>query len=653
MKSLHKCPPLNKWLRRLPLFLTAVLFVTPLLSQVSLISSPDKTISVRIALNDGVLTYDVEKNKTPVIRPSRLGVETSSGNLFTGLKWISESPVSRISDHYELVTGKQKLVHYQANQKTIRLAGSAGQPLDLIFRISNDGMAFRYRMAGERNKSIRVLKEFTELHLDSAARGFLQPMQNAKTGFEQTNPAYEDNYLQDIPAGTASPSGAGWVYPALFRSGVNWVLVTESGLDRTYCATRLVNEQGSTVYRIGFPDPRETITPDGLLPQATGALSTPWRVIVIGGLETMMSSTLGTDLAAPAIRMNRSFVKPGIASWSWIMSKDDSIVYSEQKRYIDFAADMKWQYCLVDANWDRMIGYDGMKQLAAYAARKNVGMLVWYNSAGDWNTVKMTPKNRMLTRESRMEEFGRLKEMGIRGVKIDFFGGDGRSVIAYYIDILEDAAKAGLMVNFHGATLPRGWTRTYPHLVTAEAVKGFEMVTFNQRDADREANHSVMLPFTRNVFDPMDFTSMNLYRIGSRVQRKTTSAFELATSVIFLSGIQHVAESPDGMRHVPDSVKDYLRALPVRWDETRFLDGFPGKLVVLARRSGRKWYIAGMNGEELPKTISLELSVFGGKTALLYTDGKDPLSFAVSNVSLSRPAMVHLQPNGGFVVVIE
>ncbi|RYY56097.1 MAG: glycoside hydrolase family 97 protein [Chitinophagaceae bacterium] len=634
------------------LLVCAVIFSTAL-AQTTTISSPDKTVSVTVELKSGLLGYRVSHHAVEVIRQSRLGIETSSGDLSSGLAWLSESPVSMVKDRYELVTGKQRLVTYQANKKVIRVAGKGQVLLDLVLQVSNDGVAFRYKISRPGKDSIRVLRELTNFTLDTSARGFLQPMQVAKTGFEQTNPAYEDNYRQDIPAGTPSPSGAGWVYPALFRSGSNWILLTEAALNRNYCATRLINEPGSATYTVGFPDPREVIAADGLLPLSKGTLLTPWRVIVIGGLSDVVSSTLGTDVAEPAIRMDRSFVHPGVASWSWIMSKDDSIVYSEQKRYIDFAADMHWKYCLVDANWDRQIGYDRMGELAAYAASKNVGLLAWYNSAGSWNTVKMTPKDRMLTHESRMQEFARIKKMGIRGVKIDFFGGDGRSVIAYYIDILEDAAKAGIMVNFHGATLPRGWSRTYPHLVTAEAVKGFEMVTFNQSDADREANHSTMLPFTRNVFDPMDFTSMNLYRIGSRVQRKTTSAFELATSVVFLSGIQHYAESPDGMSHVSPRVKDYLRQLPVQWDESRFLQGYPGKLVVLARRSGKKWYIAAMNGENENKTINIDLAAFKGKTAVLYNDGAEPLSFTVESLPISSSSSVRLKPSGGFVIVVE
>jgi alpha-glucosidase len=267
--------------------------------------------------------------------------------------------------------------------------------------------------------------------------------------------------------------------------------------------------------------------------------------------------------------------------------------------------------------------------------------------------VKYTPKNKLLTNESRIEEFTRLKAMGIKGVKIDFFAGDGQSVMQYYIDILEDAAKAGLMVNFHGATLPRGWHRTYPHLLTTEAVRGFEMVTFNQADADAQANHCAMLPFTRNAFDPMDFTPMNLYKIPTRVKRKTTGTFELATSVLFTSGIQHFAESPEGMNHVPEYIQQFLRELPVRWDEVKFIEGFPGKYVVMARRAGKKWYIAGINGGADFKAIELDLVPFKKKLANIITEDADPMSWFHTTISAASSTRIVMKPSGGFVMVLE
>jgi hypothetical protein len=418
----------------------------------------------------------------------------------------------------------------------------------------------------------------------------------------------------------------------------------------------LINDSASSVYSIGFADPREVFTGGGYLPVNNKRWLTPWRIITIGSLKTIAESTLGTDLAPAAITIDHSFIKPGKASWSWINSKDDNITFTEQQKYIDYAADMHWQYCLVDAAWDVKIGYDSIKILSDYAAKKNVGLLLWYNSAGDWNTVAYTPKDKLLTKEGREEEFSRLQSMGIKGVKIDFFGGDGQSMIQYYIDILNDAAKHKLLVNFHGATLPRGWQKTYPHLMTTEAIYGMEMVTFDQHAADVQANHCAMLPFTRNAFDPMDFTPMNLTGLtSSNCTRKTTPAFELALSVLFLSGIQHFAQAPEGMTKVSDDVKLFLKTLPDYWDDVKFLEGYPGKYAVIARRSGNRWYIAGINGEKNEKKVSLDLTSFRKTKATLFTDGAAGklLSKTISNTATQKKSDIMLKPNSGFVIVLE
>jgi alpha-glucosidase len=317
---------------------------------------------------------------------------------------------------------------------------------------------------------------------------------------------------------------------------------------------------------------------------------------------------------------------------------------------------MGWAYCLIDCKWDAQIGYDRVKELADYAAGKNVGILLWYNSAGDWNTVKFTPRDKMLTHESRAAEFEKLKQMGIKGVKIDFFGGDGQSMIDYYTEILEDAAPYGLLVNFHGATLPRGLERTYPNLMTMEAIRGFEYVTFEQRNADEEPRHATMLPFTRNVFDPMDFTPVCLDRVNNRIKRKTTSAFELALSVLFTSGIQHYAEIPAGMAKMPDYVQDFMRHVPTVWDDIQFIDGYPGKFVVLARKGDSRWYVAGINGDADEKKLDLDLSSLPSiKRGQLIQDGVEGERFQQSTVELNADKKLELtiQPHGGFVFVLD
>ncbi|HEX8030588.1 MAG TPA: glycoside hydrolase family 97 catalytic domain-containing protein, partial [Vicinamibacterales bacterium] len=371
-----------------------------------------------------------------------------------------------------------------------------------------------------------------------------------------------------------------------------------------------------------------------------------------GPLSTVVNSTLGTDLAAPAIAFDKQLVKPGHASWSWALLKDDATVYDVQKKFIDYAADMKWDYTLIDADWDRKIGYDKVKELADYAATKNVGILVWYNSSGPWNSTEYSPKGKLLTHEQRMAEFKRLRQMGIKGVKIDFFNGDAQSMIAYYVDMLNDAAAAGLLVNFHGATLPRGWTRTWPNLMTMEAVRGMEFTTFEQTDEDKMPTHAAMLPFARNLFDPMDFTPMVFGDIP-KIKRTSTNGFELATSVLYVSGIQHFAEVPEGMATVPAYVKRFLQELPRAWDDSRLVDGFPGKYAVIARRAGDTWYIAGINATEADETLSLDLSFAGGKQGTIIADGEGERSFSQRDIAGGKKAAVTIKPHGGFVITIK
>jgi hypothetical protein len=624
--------------------------------QVAKLASPDKSIVLKVFLSDtGEIRYQIQRSGISVVDPSTLGVMMKSHNFTHGLKLIKISKPERITDSYQTKNAKKSNIQLQANQLVLSFINEEEKKMDIIFRLSNDGVAFRYSFPWITN-SETIVKEQTSFTFDKSSRAWLQPMSEAKTGWQQCHPSYEEHYLQDISVGTVSLLKSGWVYPALFKTNDTWVLITEAALDGTYCGTRLINDSASSVYSIGFADPREVFTGGGYLPENNKPWLTPWRIITIGSLKTIAESTLGTDLAPKAINVDQSFIKPGKASWSWINSKDDRIVYDEQKKYIDFASSMNWQYCLIDANWDTQIGYDKIAELATYAKQKNVGLILWYNSAGDWNTIAYHPKDMLLTKEGREKEFSRLSAMGIKGVKIDFFGGDGRSMIQYYIDILDDAAKYKLLVNFHGATLPRGWQKTYPHLVTAEAIYGMEMVTFDQSAADKQANHCAMLPFTRNAFDPMDFTPMNLTGLtSSNCIRKTTPAFELALSVLFLSGIQHYAQSPEGMVRVPDDAKEFLRRLPDNWDDVKFLDGYPGKYVVIARRSGNRWYIAGINGEKNEKKVNFDLTSFKKSKATLFTDGtrSELFSKTLLNTAVQKKCDITLTENSGFVMVLE
>ena len=615
-----------------------------------IVKSPDGKIAVKVGLTSSKLYYEVSRNQVPVILRSKLGLIREDQDFSTGLTMLSVPKELGVADHYELATAKRKNINYKATLQYFHLKNANGKLMDVIFQVSNDGVAFRYHFPEKSTDIKKITAELTSYRFSPESKGWLQPMSDAKTGWSQTNPSYEEYYEQGVAVGRPSPIKAGWVYPALFKSGNNWALITETFPDGDYCGTRLKAQSPGGEYSVGFPESVEIFPGGALGPQSKLPWYTPWRIITIGSLKTITESTLGTDVARHAPKIDQSFVKPGQSAWSWVILKDDSTKYSVQKRFIDYAANMQWEYCLIDADWDRKIGYEKVQELANYAKTRNVGLLLWYNSAGSWNTAPYTPRDKMLTHESRTKEFERLSKMGIKGVKIDFFGGDGQSMIQYYHNILKDALTYKLLVNFHGATLPRGLQRTYPNLVSVEAIKGMEFATFEQKNQDIQAEHCATIPFVRNVFDPMDFTPMVFGQIP-KIERKTTNAFQLALPVLFLSGVQHMAETDQSMATAPEYVKTFLRKLPGQWDDVRFIDGYPGKLAIIARKTGNRWIIAGVNGENIEKDIKLDLTFFKNYARRnLITDGSSKFSFNTSVVSAANVQTVKVKGNGGFVL---
>lgn len=617
------------------------------------LTSPDRKLDVQLRLNPAQqLVYSVQREGKPVLLESRLGLQLASADLASGLRQLSSSAVRPHSERYEIATGKRSQITYRANEQVYHVANAAGQRMEIVFRVSNDGVAFRYVVAEAALARKVFQSEASSFRFGPDARAWLQPMSVAQTGWSGVNPAYEEHYLTDIAVGTPSPSPAGWVFPALFKTGDIWVALTEANMDGSYHASRLQADSSGGEYRLGQPMAAEVFTGGGLLANVEGTLTTPWRVLAIGPLQTVMDSTLGTDLAAPATDFDTAKIQPGHAAWSWALLKDDATVFEVQKRFIDYAADMHWDYSLIDADWDRKIGYARTQELVDYAASKGVGVLLWYNSSGAWNSTEYSPKSALLTPTQRRHEFARLAAMGVKGVKIDFFAGDGQSMVQYYVDILKDAAAHGLLVNFHGATLPRGWTRTYPNLMTAEAVKGFEFATFEQKDQDVVARHLAMLPYTRNLFDPMDFTPLVFGDIP-KITRATRNGFELAQAVLLLSGIQHFAEVPEGMATAPAYVKRFLQDLPRRWDESRFITGEPGKSAVIARRAGTSWYVAGFNAEDKALDLVLDLSFLGARHGQLIAEGAGPRDFIEKPLKLTGSLKLSVQPKGGFVAVFK
>lgn len=619
-------------------------------------SSPDGKLQVSFETDpQGRPLYAITLADKTVLESSRLGLVLNDNSFDENLTLESSSEPERITDQYLMLVGKRKNCIYQANRRTFVLKNDKDETIQVVFQVSNDGAAFRYILPDSSDETYTVKEEKTTFAFAPTTVSWLHPMQPGKSGWNKTQPSYEEYYFSEQPVGKPSPMGHGWCLPALFKTSGNiWILICDSDVDENYCAIRLAHDSTGGVYKTAFPHPKEHSGEiDPAQPQIKLPFTSPWRVLIIGqSLATLVESTLMTDVAHPCEIKNTEFVKPGKAAWHWLRYGDDSAAFEMVDSFLDFAAKMNWQYTLIDANWDKHIGYEKMADFIKKAEEKKVGVILWYNSNGSWNDAPMSPKDKMHESEVRRTEFARLKEMGVKGVKIDFFGGDKQATMKLYLDILKDAADYQILVNCHGATVPRGWQRTFPNLATTEAVRGMEYCTFSQDNADRQAAHCCVLPFTRNVIGSMDFTPTVFNQNIRQVELQTTPGFELALPVLFESGIQHFGLVPEEYKLMPDFVIEFLQKVPIAWDDTRFIDGYPGKFAVIARKSGDVWYVAGINGTNHDMSLSLDLSFIPNiKNASLITDGPDR-TFIQKNLEQNETGktLVKMPPGGGFVI---
>ena len=623
------------------------------------VASPNGDLVAFVNVNQqGIPQYHIQYNGIDVLKPSSLGIICNDISLNDNLELAVVSPAEKVSDSYQMIVGKKKVCLYNANRRVATFQNSSNQKLQIEFQVSDHGVAFRYSIPGNINKSVTVNDEITSFAFPPDTISWLHPMAVAKTGWSKTQPSYEEYYSVGQNVGNPSPFNQGWCFPALFKTSDNiWALICETNVSGTYTGTRLAHDSTGGIYKISFPQAQEHRGPvDPVTPAVKLPFTSPWRVIIIGNnLNSIVQSTLITDLAEPCKVSNTDFVVPGKAAWHWLRYSDESATLEYADSFLDFAVKMKWQYMLIDASWDQYIGYEKMTEFVKKAKSKNIDVILWYNSNGPWNDAPMTPKNKMHERDIRRKEFAILKDMGVRGVKIDFFGGDKQATMQLYYDICADAADYQIMVNFHGTTIPRGWQRTYPNLMTMEAVRGMEYCTFEQRNADQQPQHCTILPFTRNVIGSMDFTPIVFNPKIRASNLKTTLAFELALSVVFESGIQHLGLVPDECKLMPDYIVSYLQDVPTAWDETRLIDGYPGEFAVFARRKADKWYIAGINGTESAKKLSLDLSFISAQAhAVIITDGPDrTFNKTVINGKEIQNLNIEIKPNGGFVLVTE
>lgn len=640
------------------LLIALFLFTKAYAQSVISVSSPDKRLKLTLHVNNDNTLYTLNYDEITFLKPSQLGLKSSAGDFTGGLSVVKQHR-RLIKDDYTLTHSKVSKVQYRANQLECTLVNNNKDTIVYVFRLSNNDMAFAYRIPGNKKASplCTIYNELTGFAMPAGTSTFITPQAPALTGYKKSKPSYEEEYTYDEPVGTPSQYKAGYTFPALYKMGnEGWMLISETGTSGSYPGTRLSDADSNGTYHIAFPQKGENngvgdTTASGLLP-----LQTPWRTVTVGkNLRAIVESTVATDVVKPVVKTTRTFT-PGRASWSWIIWQDASCNFDDQVKYIDLAAALHCEYILIDAWWDTKIGREKIAELVKYARTRNVGILLWYNSNGNWNETEQTPKGLMDVSEKREKEMAWMEKTGIKGIKVDFFGGDKQQTMELYHNILTDAAKHGLNVNFHGTTLPRGWERMYPNYMTSEAVLASENLVFQQSFADRFAKIATIYPFTRNVVASMDFgpvfLNSRLSRNPSRgTTRRTTDAFEIATSVIFFSALQHWALTPQNLTDKPAYLIDFLKQVPTVWDETRLIDGYPGKLCVLARRKGTRWYVAAINGEMAAKEVDVILPMLKGVKVKVIEDGLDAGSrFSAQTIRADGKFRLKLNANGGAVI---
>ena len=674
-------------MKKSTLLLSMLLAAMSMNAQVASITSPDGKLKVNVDVKAGKPVYEVIYDGKQMLDESPLGFIADNGDFTQNISFVGKGDAHFEFD-YDLRASKTSKVHVNANQLAVQMKNADGNTFDVDFRVSNNDIAFRYRIpnhpsrANGKKFSIRIMKEATGFDLPTGTTTFLTPQSDAMIGWKGTKPSYEEGYSYDAPMSRRSQYRHGYTFPCLFHIGGAaeeaqdaWVLISETGVDSRYCASRLSDMKGDGLYTLEFPMPEEnngngTIEPAFALPGAT-----PWRTITVGtSLKPIVETTVPWDWVEPRYETTHNY-KYGKGTWSWIVWQDNSINYEDQVKYIKLAKDMGFSYVLIDNWWDTNIGKDKMTQLVKYAQSQGVDVFLWYRSSGWWNDIEQGPINIMSDPIQRKRYMSWMQEIGVKGIKVDFFGGDKQETMRHYEEILFEADQHGIMVIFHGCTIPRGWERMYPNYVGSEAVLASENIYFSQGAADKEAKDAATHPFIRNTIGCMEFggcfmnRNLNRGNTGGNI-RKTTDCHELATCVLFQNPIQNFAITPENLpteatkdmkptekgAPAPAISMDFLRQVPTTWDETIFIDGYPGKYCVLARRHGNTWYIAGNNatGETLKLKLSLPM-LKKGDLAALYSDNIKDREPQLTELKVKNPQAVTITmaDQGGFVIVTK
>lgn len=647
-----------KHLKTILSVLVFVCFCTTSFAQELTVKSPDEKLIVKIIIEQGKLFYNVNLGGNEMLERSPLGLRGKQMDLSSDLK-LTDKQLRQVDLSYSEPKIKISKIRYQANELTCKFENTKNNKIEVVFRVSNNNIAFRYHIpqTGEAG-NFAIEEELSGYKFPEKTTTFLTPQATPMIGWMKTKPSYEEEYNPDQPMGIPSKYGVGYTFPALFHLGEKgWVLLSETGVNSLYCASKLSEGTKDGNYKISFPEAGENNGMGSANPTIPLPGNTPWRTITVGStLKPITETTIPFDVVEPQYEASKQYTF-GRSTWSWLLWQDASINYEDQKTFIDLAASMGYEFTLIDGGWEKNIGYAKTEELIRYAKTKGVGICLWYNSNGFWNDAPQDPKSRMNTAAVRKQEMAWMQRMGVKGIKVDFFGGDKQETMKLYEDILSDANTFGLTVIFHGCTLPRGWERMYPNYVGSEAVLASENLIFTQKANDMEAFNATLHPFIRNAVGSMEFGPVLLNKRHNKKNdggtiRKTTETFQIATAVLFQSPVQNFGITPNNLTDVSAPIIDFMKNVPTTWDSTVFIDGYPGKYCVIARRHGDQWYIAAINAEKTEKNITITLPFLTNNEVSVYDDAADR-SPQLKQIKLNKARQVKLKllSDGGTVLV--
>lgn len=604
------------------------------------VTSPDNNVQMTMQMTEDYgLVYEAVKNgKAFITDGSVMGLKSDTIDTTKNLTFVSAEE-EKIDETYKTYSGKFSENRNYANQLRLTFTDSTDQYLySVIARVYNDGVAFRYELdaaEGNEKNSVSITDEMSTVNVP----------EGAVTWSFANGGSYESEYQRKV----IEELGGTAAIPLLYQTEDLYVLFNEADLiGSDFCGSRFKTLAGSSTFELDFVQEQSgEVT-------VQFPFASPWRYAVAGDLGTITENTMAENLS-PAPDEEKyhysEWVEPGVASWTWLAegeTREGQENIDAIKRYIDMAAELGWKYFLWDDGWQSDPANNVMnphaQEVIDYAAERGIGILVWVN------------EDYIDTDSERETRFKIWSEMGIKGIKADFFDGEHQTEIAEYEDIYEDLAKYKMVGIMHGCNKATGETRTYPHILSREAIRGDEFVNRQQTVQEQ----LTILPFIRSASGPADYTPLvdlpNKWTGEPLGNTDKTIGSQLTIPILIEAGIPCMADKDS--TYLREDLRGLFEDLPSAWDETRFINGEVGEYVTLARRSGDTWYIVG-NTNNAARTEHIDFAEYMGTRdeylAQIWYDGPDDndktdIVAEKMNVTAADSIDVNVARKGGFTI---